>query len=221
MIIDIHLHASKYSSDSYFPLNKAIETAKFVGLNGICVTNHDNNDLKNEIGNSAKINDILVIVGAEILTYEGDILVFGIDNLPREMIHASELLDIVKENNGVAISAHPFRNNNRGLGNHIRDIRDKLWAVEAFNGSTLPHHNLYAYSLATELGIPVLGASDAHVAQNVGKYATYFDSTIRDEKDFIEAIKSKSFCPAIRKNGCFEKIDIYHNPKEQNLAIFK
>lgn len=209
MIIDTHLHESKYSSDSHLSLTEAIEAARILGLDGICVTDHDNNFLKNEIGHSTKINDILVIVGAEILTFQGDILVFGLDDVPKEMIHAEELLEIVKKNNGVAISAHPFRNNNRGLGEYIRKVKDNLHGVEAFNGSTLPHHNLHAYALATELGIPCLGAGDAHVSKQVGKYATYFDSSIRDEKDFIEAIKSKSFCPVMRKNEHYKKVDIY------------
>lgn len=210
MIIDTHLHESTYSSDSYLSLTEAIETAKFLGLDGICVTNHDNNYLKNDISSSKKIDDILVIVGSEILTFEGDILVFGLDDIPKNMMHAEELLEIVKKNNGVAICAHPFRNNNRGLGEYIRVVKDNLHGIEAFNGSTLPHHNLYAYTLATELGIPCLGAGDAHVSKQVGKYATYFNHSIRDEKDFIEAIKTKDFCPLIRKNGIYEKIDIYH-----------
>lgn len=209
MIIDTHLHESKYSSDSFLSFTDAIDNAKDLGLDGICVTNHDNNYLKNDIGSSKKINDILVIVGAEILTFEGDILVFGLNDIPKDMIHADELLKMVKKNNGVAISAHPFRNNNRGLGEYIRNVKDDLHGIEAFNGSTLPHHNLYAYTLATELGIPSLGAGDAHVAKQVGKYATYFNDSIRDEKDFIEAIKTKDFCPVIRKNGSYEKINIY------------
>lgn len=209
MIIDTHLHESKHSSDSYLSLMEAIQTAKSIGLDGICVTDHDNNYLKNEIGTSKKIKDILIIVGAEILTFEGDILVFGLHDIPKDMIHAEELLEMVKRNQGVAISAHPFRNNNRGLGEYIRNVKNNLDGIEAFNGSTLPHHNLYAYALAIELGIPCLGAGDAHVPEQVGKYATYFSHSIRDEKDFIEAIKTKSFCPVVRKNGTFEKIDIY------------
>ncbi|MGO1652740.1 PHP-associated domain-containing protein [Senegalia sp. (in: firmicutes)] len=206
MIIDTHLHEDRYSFDSKLPFDKAIEKAKNMGLDGICVTNHDNNHLKNDIGTSKKINDILVIVGAEILTFEGDILVFGLDDIPKDMIHAEELLEIVKNNNGVAISAHPFRNNNRGLGEYIRKVKDNLHGIEAFNASTLPHHNQYAYDIAKELGIPCLGAGDAHVSKQVGKYATHFSNTIRDEKDFIEAIKSKDFYPVIKENGYFKEM---------------
>lgn len=221
MIIDTHLHESKYSFDSRLSLKEAIETAKFVGLDGICVTNHDNDNLKNDIGASAKINGILVIVGNEILTHEGDILVFGVRDTPKEMVHAEELLDIVNKKGGVAISAHPFRDNNRGLGENIRKVKDKLHGIEAFNGSTKPHHNLYAYALATELGIPVFGAGDAHVSKQVGKYATKFNSLIRDEKDFIEAVKLGNYYPVMRKDGYFEKINIYENTQEIKRAIEK
>lgn len=207
MIIDTHIHENKYSSDSFMSLNEIIETAKLVGLDGICITNHDNNFLKNEIGNYTKIDNILVIVGAEILTHEGDILVFGVDDLPEEKIHVEELLSIVKKHNGVAISAHPFRNNNRGLGNYIRKVSSTLSGVEAFNGSTYTYHNLYAYALATELNLPSLGASDAHVLEKIGSYATKFYDNIRDDKDLIEAIKSKTCHPVMRKGGTFQDID--------------
>lgn len=216
MIIDIHIHESKYSPDSFMSLKEVIETAKFIGLDGICITNHDNNFLKNEIGNYTKINDLLIIVGAEILTYEGDILVFGLDDIPKKRIHASELLSFVKKHNGIAISAHPFRNNNRGLGNHIKDVSTTLSGVEAFNGSTYPYHNLYAYALASELNLPSLGASDAHVLEKVGTYATKFYDTIRDDKDFIEAIKSKACHPVMRRNGAFKNIDYCY---QNNLSI--
>ena len=207
MIIDTHVHESKYSSDSFIDFKKSIDMAKLIGLDGICITNHDNNNLRNDIGNYAKINGVLVIVGAEVLTYQGDILVFGLKDIPKEMVHAEELLRLVKKHNGVAIAAHPFRNNNRGLENHLHEVGHLLSGVESFNGSTYTYHNLYAYATATELGLPSLGASDAHVIDRIGMYATKFYDSIRDDKDFIEAVKSKNFHPVMRKNGNFINFD--------------
>ena len=83
MIIDTHIHESKYSPDSFIELRKATDIAKLIGLDGICITNHDNNNLRNDIGDYAKINGILVIVGTEVLTYQGDILVFGLKDIPK------------------------------------------------------------------------------------------------------------------------------------------
>ncbi len=218
MIIDTHIHESKYSSDSFIDFKKAIDVAKLIGLDGICITNHDNNNLRDDIGDYAKINGILVIVGAEVLTHQGDILVFGLKDIPKEMVHAEELLRLVKKHNGVAIAAHPFRNNNRGLENHLHEVGHLLSGVESFNGSTYSYHNLYAYGTATELGLPSFGASDAHVIDRIGMYATKFYDSIRDDKDFIEAVKSKNLHPVMRRDGEFINFDYCYKdilPKEK------
>ena len=210
MIIDTHVHESKYSFDSFLDFKKSTELAKIIGLDGICITNHENNHLRNEIGDSAKINGVLIIVGAEILTYEGDILVFGLKNIPKEMVSAEELLTSVKKDGGAAIAAHPFRNNNRGMGENMRKVSHLLTGIESFNGSTYPHHNLQSYALATELNIPSLGASDAHRLERLGIYATKFYNTIRDHKDFIEALMIGDYHPVIRKNGKYENINYFY-----------
>ncbi|GFN36127.1 PHP-associated domain-containing protein [Tepidimicrobium xylanilyticum] len=203
MIIDCHVHDNKYSDDSKLDFYEAIEEAKRIGLDGICVTNHDNNLLRNEIGDSAYIDGILVIVGAEVLTFEGDILTFGLKGIPKEMVSSEELLDLVKKNNGIAIAAHPFRNNNRGIGNNMIRLAPLLSGVEAFNGSTYYDYNMKAYKLANRLNLPILGASDAHKLEKLGTYATYFEGRIRDHIDFIEAIKCSNCYPVMKKDTEF------------------
>ena len=213
MIIDTHMHENIYSDDSLMSLDEITKRAKEIGLNGVCITDHESNGLRRDIAPSFYKDGVLVIVGAEILTYEGDILVFGLEKLPETMIHAKELIEMVNKVNGVTISAHPYRNNNRGLGDHIRDVKSMLTGVEAFNGSTYPFANLYAYALATELNLGCFGASDAHVVNKIGTYATKFADNIRDEKDFIEAIKQGNFCPVRKKDKGFETINVYDTLK--------
>lgn len=210
MIIDTHVHESKYSEDSFISLDEIINRAKEINLDGICITDHDTNELRRDRGVCFREKGVLVIVGAEVLTFQGDILVFGLEDIPKNMVNATELLEKVKEAGGVAISAHPFRNNNRGLGEHIRQVSDLLYGVEGFNGSTTPHANLYGYALSTELNLGCFGASDAHVIKNLGKFATEFKNNIRDEKDFIEAVKEGNFCPVMRKSTGFERINIFN-----------
>lgn len=183
MIIDTHIHESKYSLDSEISLEEIVKRGKEIGLDGVCITDHESSDIMDEAHAYSKATGFLILVGAEILTYEGDILVFGLKDIPKNKMHAKDLLKIVYENNGVAISAHPYRNNNRGMGDYIREAKMLgLSGVEAFNGSTEPHQNLLAYSLATELNLPCIGSSDAHVIEKVGKYTTVFPNGIRDEK---------------------------------------
>lgn len=222
MIIDTHVHEDKYSFDSFMDFKEAIELAKLRGLDSICITNHDNNLLRNEIGDSATINGILVIVGAEVLTHEGDILVFGLKDIPKEKISAEELLYLVKKHNGAAIAAHPFRNNNRGMGENMRKVSHLLDAVESFNGSTYSYHNLQSFALASELNIPSTGASDAHKLDKLGVYATKFYDTIRDHRDFIEALKTGNFHPVMRKDGKYKNIDYYfedHIVSERQIVL--
>jgi len=214
MLIDMHIHESKYSLDSKFTLEEAVDRARKVGLNGICITDHESSDIFDEAHEYSKKSNFLVLVGAEILTFEGDILVFGLKDLPNHKMHAIELLRLISKNNGIAISAHPFRNNNRGLGSHIREVNSIISGVEAFNGSTEPHQNLHAYTLATELKLPSVGSSDAHTLDKIGKYATVFEDGIRDELDLIEAVKRGNVYPSILKNDVHYPIDIYRNIHE-------
>ena len=196
MIIDTHMHGSEYSPDSTVSMREIVSRAKKVGLDGVCITDHDTNEAIDEAKEIAKQEDYLVIVGAEILTFEGDMLVFGVKDIPKHKVHSRDLLDFVTKEGGVCVSAHPYRLNNRGLGDYIKEL-DGLHGIEVFNGSTDVYHNLKAYKLALQLGIPLFGASDCHAKDKVGKYGTVFPSKIRDEKDFIEAVKQGNLHPAV------------------------
>lgn len=209
MIIDTHLHENRYSDDSLMSLEDAILAAKKIGLDAICVTDHESNGLRRDYGSSFVMNNLLIIVGAEILTYEGDILVFGIENLPTEKLHAKELLERINAAGGIGICAHPYRNNNRGLGDNIRNLYPLLSGVEVFNGSTTPHANLYAYAVAMEYNLGCFGAGDAHVTKQVGFFATEFKDEIKNEADFIKAVKSKNYCPVMKKGDSYQRINIF------------
>ena len=56
-----------------------------------------------------------IFVGIEFYSLQGDIVAFGIENYPKERIPAQEFVDLVQAQGGMCFSAHPFRNNNRGL----------------------------------------------------------------------------------------------------------
>jgi len=204
MFIDTHMHEKTYSDDSFMSLSEIVTRAKEIGLDGVCITDHESNSIRDYAQDYSKETGFLIIVGAEILTHEGDITVFGLNQLPTEKLHAQQLIDMTLKAGGVAMSAHPFRENNRGMGNSIRTVRG-LCGIEAFNGSTPMHHNLHAYDLAEELSIPTFGASDAHIVEKIGKYATFFPGTIRDTQDFIEAVRQGGTCPAIYTDFGYEK----------------
>ena len=213
MFIDTHIHESKYSADSKVSLETIIFKAKKIGLDGICITNHENKKIEQFAKKLNKKTDLLILVGAEILTYEGDILVFGVNRLPERKMHAEELIKYVKKRKGITISAHPFRNNNRGIGKEIKNLRG-LTAIEVLNGSTNYKNNFKANNLAKKLNLPALGASDAHHSQRVGKYASHFEDDIANIQDFIKAIKKKRVSPAINYNNSYKVLNKFKNNKK-------
>lgn len=215
MLVDIHIHTNEYSSCSNIDLEKAVIRGKALGLDGLCITDHDSQDIVGKAIYLSNRHKYLIIVGAEILTYEGDLLVFGLNALPKEKQHAQTLVDLVTANSGISIAAHPFRDNGRGMGEHIRRLKG-VQGIEAFNGNTGLDENYRAYAMGHELGIPCVAGSDSHDIEQVGKYATFFPRAIHSLKDFIVAVKGGQVAPACynRKSGTFEIInskDTMHN----------
>jgi len=194
MLIDIHVHTGAHSSCSNIVLEEAVLRSKEIGLDGICITDHDSNAIMAEAQRLSRKHGFLIIVGAEILTYEGDLLVFGLNELPAGQMHAQELIDLVSKQNGVCISAHPYRDNGRGMGDLIGEISG-LSAVETFNGNTGWADNYQAFLLSQQLGIPCMGGSDAHRLEQIGRYATRFIESIRNEHGFIKAVKGGKMSP--------------------------
>ncbi len=205
MIIDTHVHAYPTSDDSKMMLEEIIDQALKIGLDAVCITDHDSLDIRKRASDYSKQTGFPIFVGAEVFTYEGDVLVFGLDRLPGKRVNSDYLLDMVLESGGIAVSAHPFRTNNRGMGNAAR--RCGLHGIEAFNGSTDSHNNLRAVKMAEEMGVPLLGASDAHTLNALGKFATFFPDGMQDENDLIAAVKMGQVYPVSLTPEGFQKVN--------------
>ena len=192
MKFDLHIHESKHSKDSRLDLEQIVQEAKAFGLDGIAVTDHDVLGLREQARFLSALHDMMIFVGVEVSTTQGDILVFGVDELPSvegaDRLEPQVLIDYVNERGGATIAAHPFRNNGRGLGDSIFELSG-LTAIEGYNGRTSSHHNAKAIEAALKLGMPVTGGSDAHKPGEVGAYATQVDAAVHTEKDLIRALK--------------------------------
>ncbi len=202
MIIDIHVHTAGYSPCSRINLRDAVARAKSIGLSGICITDHESNGIASLAKEMEKREQFLVIVGMELLSLEGDLLVFGLEEVPDRQMHAQELVDLVNAKGGAVVCAHPYRDNGRGMGDGLLDIKG-LNGIESFNGNTPWEQNSKAHALGTALHIPCLGGSDAHRTDRLGCYATKFPAGIGDSRDFINAIKAGEVLPVMfdqRKN---------------------
>lgn len=212
MIFDLHIHEATYSDDSSIWLKDIVTEAKRKGLNGICITDHESDNLKHKALDISREMAFPIIVGIEILTTDGDLLVFGIEKYPTEQVSAQELIDWTHERGGVCIAAHPYRQNNRGLEDHLLKVSG-MTAIEGLNGRTPDSENLKAVNTASKLWLPMTGGSDAHLIHEVGSVATRFEVSIRTESDLVEALKSGQYHPVVYNEGT------YCNPYEEYIEI--
>lgn len=207
MFIDLHMHEMRFSKDSFLMLEEMVEIARKKGLDAICITDHDSMGLKHFAEEYAKRVDFPIFVGIEFYSLQGDIIAFGIEDYPPERISAQQFVDYVKERGGVCYSAHPFRNNRRGLEEHLLEIKG-LDGIEVLNGSTRTDACKIAAEYSEKLNLIPVGASDCHVPEKVGICATYFPQKVESMEDLVHAFKEGGMLPAYYIDGKYEILQI-------------
>ena len=123
-----------------------------------------------------------VIVGEEVTTRSGHLLALFLEERVPPMRSLRETVARVHDQGGIAIAAHPLTPYPLCIGEHaIRrladepDPRHRLDGIEAFNPTTFGRVRHAAVGrLADELGMPVIGSSDAHEARSIGAGVTLF-----------------------------------------------
>lgn len=219
MFIDTHMHEMTYSKDSFLKLDEMVEIARGKGLGGICITDHDSMGLKEYAQEYSERTGFPIFVGIEFFSLQGDIVAFGIQDYPKERISAQDFIDLVKGEGGVCFAAHPFRNNNRGLEECLREVRG-LDGLEVLNGSTSRAACRKAADYARELGLFTLGSSDCHVPEKVGLCATYFPEEVRTMQEFLRVFKEGQIKPAYYCGGEYHILDIKKYGKEPDYCRF-
>ncbi|MCI0788248.1 MAG: PHP domain-containing protein, partial [Chloroflexi bacterium] len=109
MLIDLHTHSYPHSDDSFMSVDELIEGSKSLGLDGICLTDHDAFWTDEQIRDLSSKHEFLVIPGCEINTEAGHVLVFGLSQYEFGMHKPEFLRASVDQVDGVMIAAHPYR----------------------------------------------------------------------------------------------------------------
>lgn len=129
-----------------------------------------------------------MLVGQECATPQGDFLVFGdLDPLPPQL-EGAELLWRVQAQGGAAVAAHPFRPG-RGVDNRLGTL-GLVRLAEGINGRNRSEDNRQARLWGRELGLGLVGGSDAHTLAELGGVATYFPQEIRGHADLVAALNA-------------------------------
>ena len=198
VIIDLHVHTSPASACSSAPVDDLIEEAKRIGLDGICLTDHNYVWPRDAVEDLRQRHGFLVLRGNEITTDQGDMLVFGVERNIQGIITLEELRKEVLKVGGCIIAAHPFRGflifGMGRLGLTLEKAMERplfKWVdgVEVLNSKVTPEENAFALEVAQGLGLAATGGSDCHEVPAVGIYATAFSNAILHERDLVEALK--------------------------------
>lgn len=209
MFLDLHLHTTAYSPCSTMTPEELMYAAKGAGLDGVCVTEHNRIWKAEDARALSQKHGLAVFRGVEVTTIGGDILVFGVDEDFHEGIWtAAKLKKKVDAAGGIAIAAHPFRGFLVfGFGELQLDLQEaidnptfhEVHGLEVCNSMVTDRENDFARQVAEELGLLMVGGSDAHKPEAVGTCVTHFPDVLADEKELVEALRNRRFTLERRK----------------------
>ena len=214
MVIDLHAHTYPKSDDSFMGVDELIEAAKAVGLDGICLTEHDAFWSTEEVDALSRKHNFLVLHGSEINTDTGHVLVFGLTQYVFGLHKLAFLRAMVQQAGAVVVAAHPYRRRfleepaqepkartkmlERSIGDALFQICD---AIETLNGRGTPRENRFSRDLGKLLGARTTGGSDAHRVSQVGTAATDFPNSITSLEDLIGELRAGRFKVADLRDG--------------------
>lgn len=203
MKIDLHTHTRYGSVCAYMDPDQLIQRAKEIGLDGVCITEHNQLWSQQAIERLRHKHHFLVIGGVEVSTDCGDILVFGLHRSVRDVFHIQDLKKMANDAGAVMILAHPFRserggrtdlssshNNFKQWGSgHRHNIFQMIDGIEVYNGQSGFQEKRLAKSIADRYNLSVTGGSDAHAILGVGACYTVFEEEVQHEQDLISQIR--------------------------------
>lgn len=197
--VDLHSHSRFFHgwrgrATRFDPYGLRLQSlgARFRGLDGLAVTNHD-------YAYSAEI-PFPTIPGIEISTTQGHVVVVGPDPPTRTepgALTPEEAVNLAHDHGCAAILAHPYRNS------AARESGADFDAVE-INGKN-PEHIARTKQLARELGLPLVGGSDAHYPPEVGRAYTRVDASELSPSAVADAVRDGRVT-AVTKFGPLDRL---------------
>ncbi len=203
LLIDLHSHTYPKSDDSFVSADELVDAARQCGMDGICLTEHDDfwpTDAAREL---TRRHGILVLPGSEINTDAGHVLVFGLQQYKFGMHKPAFLREEADRHGAVLIAAHPYRRRfladpgedpavrsemmERALDDEMLRLFD---AVESHNGRGKESENRFADDLRQGLSLPGTGGSDTHYLRQMGTAATLFERRIASVEELIAELKA-------------------------------
>lgn len=189
--VDLHSH-TRWSKDCLSEFETIIKLCQQRGIHRIAITDHNTAD-----GAIAmqKLAPELVIVGEEIMTTEGEILAYYVqESIPAGLTPVNTIRRLRDQGAVISVS-HPFDRLRKGAwGVEALDrIRDQVDAIEIFNARCLyQEDNQHALHYATKYNLRGTAGSDAHSRPEYGKAMTQLQP-FSDAKSFLQSVSQASY----------------------------
>jgi predicted metal-dependent phosphoesterase TrpH len=207
---DLHCH-SRFSADGIAKPEAMIARARELGLGGFAITDHNTCECVDYFlehglmsADGEPVDGLLIIPGQEISTAAGHLLALGVRLPNLKGIDPAEAVQIIHEQGGLAVPAHPFDHFRSGIRRPVLDTLTGIAALEVFNAATTwKSCNQRARDYAAARGLPMTAGSDAHHHQAVGRACTILEPAQFNLASVLAAIRH----PAGREEQYITKKD--------------
>ncbi len=204
---DLHIH-TLYSGDSSLKPAQILSRAIEIGLDVVGIVDHNGQRGGIEAKRIARDYGVVVLVGQEIRTVQGEIAIFGLTHkLPthQDIIQTCRL---AKSKGGLIILPHPFDRFRHSVGSNAEKIVQFVDAVEVFNSHCLmASSNRAATEFAKQHSLPGLAVSDAHRLAEIGSAITYIDAR-PDQDSIFDSIRTGKVAIKAGRSGLFGRLSL-------------
>jgi len=212
MRIDFHTHTTRGSADSNLDPFALIDQCQKIGLEGVCITEHDNAWDDAKIDEYAQERGVTLFRGIEVTTEWGHVGAFGLKQYVGGIYKVKELRRVVNDFGGFLIANHPFRYkldprfqfihktppidaDDPASGFRALEVLQYVDAIEVVNGACSEQENLYAHAVAQHLGRKGIGGSDSHSAPSLGCAVTVLERRVSTVRELIDELKAGRYSP--------------------------
>ena len=188
--VETHCH-TRYSADCLMRPARMIEACSERGIDRLFITDHN---IARGAFEMAEMAPDLVVPGQEILTSQGELLAFFINEEVPAHLSPMETIERLRTQGAVVSISHPFDICRRGhwQESELRSILPYVDAIEVFNARCYSQRmNERASSLAREVGQLGTVGSDAHSYREIGR-ATLQMPPFTGPVDFLASLRTAS-----------------------------
>ncbi|NJD59518.1 MAG: hypothetical protein C3F13_04585 [Anaerolineales bacterium] len=165
---EFHCHTGQ-SKDSLVTLDKLIATCHKKGIQRLAVTDH--NSLDGAL-HAQQLDPALIIVGEEIMTLQGELLGYFLQEAIPAGLSAQEAIERLRSQRAFISVSHPFDTLRAGHWKieDLTEIASRVDAIEVFNSRCMDSKaNTQAAEFAKHHNLPGTVGSDSHTLREVGK----------------------------------------------------